>query len=145
MPNYKKINEVNIGLLLLINVVTLVERLYLWKPQSILEQSQSSHCPLLLRNDYMGAKVESIKRFPSQFTFLPLILDNHLTDLTILQQDLFHLRKLSQTEGKHAKVHRGSLMVEGFWIVISSWYFTINSKFSIIDSTGVINIKRCWF
>lgn len=81
-------------------------------------QSYNSHCPLLLRRDHVRARVESIGRFPSQFTFLPLILNNHVTDLIILPQDSFHLKKnthlLSRLEGNiHYKVYRGSLMQEG--------------------------------
>lgn len=68
----KRSDEVDTGPVLLVNVVTLVERLCLREPESILEQSQSPHCPLLLRNDYIRARAESIKKFPSLF---PLSLE----------------------------------------------------------------------
>lgn len=87
-PIEKRSDEADIGLVLLIT------QQFKWKSYRS-ERPHSSHYPLLLRSDYIRARVESIKRFPSQFTFLPLILDNHLTDLIILQQDSFHLKKIS--------------------------------------------------
>ena len=88
----------------LVNVVTQVERLYLWEPKSILEQTQSPHRPPLLRNDSIRARVESIKKFSSLFVhFSPLSFGQSLHHLIILQQDSLHLKKkpLFQVKGKH--------------------------------------------
>ena len=121
----KRSNEVDIGLVLLINVAALVKRFYLWEPESILQQSQSLHCPLLLRNDYIRAKVEALNDYPTSSPFSPEFWT--ITSLIILQQDSFHLKKpLCQTEGKHTL--QGSQWLFHGGKILNCYFFFIFSR-----------------